>query len=131
MFAGVKDQKNSSAFQTRNETGCCIVGFNRQPQQRGDSRCDELWVVQRPQIDEDDGSCESRHEIMCYRYRNSRLANAAGADNGDATRSGQLKRQLANLVIPTDHSDRATREVGMRKLDGSGTGPVIVLLDLL
>ena len=59
-------------------------------------------------------------QVMPNRHRNRRLADAAGADDGDKARSGQLSRQLENVVIPADHPAQAAGKIGVRKIGGGG-----------
>src|SRR4051812_2661514 len=63
--------------------------------------------------------------MMCNSYRDGRLTNTAGADDGDKARCSELSRQLENVVIPADHSAQAARKIGVRKMGGSGRRHII------
>ena len=110
MFAGIENQKNPSALQKCNETRRCIVRLNRLPQHGGDGRRCELRISQHPEIDEEDRTREGVHQVMCNGDRDRRLADATSADDGDKARSGQVSRQLQDIIIPSDNSAQGGRE---------------------
>ena len=120
MFAGIENQKNPSALQKCNETRRCIVRLNRLPQHGGDGRRCELRISQHPEIDEEDRTREGVHQVMCNGDRDRRLADATSADDGDKARSGQVGRQLQDIIIPADDSAQAAGKVGVRKIGGGG-----------
>src|SRR3954468_10122402 len=58
--------------------------------------------------------------MMSNGHRDGRLADSAGADDGDEARSDQLSRYPENVVIPADHPDQAAGKLSVRKIGGSG-----------
>ena len=56
--------------------------------------------------------------MMPDRDRDRGLADAAGADDGDKARSGQLSRQREDVVVPADHPAQAAGQIGVRKIGG-------------
>ena len=120
VFAGVEDQKNSLVPQKYNQARPRIVGLDRQPQHGGDAGGHQLGITQHSKIDEQHGAREGFGQVMSNGHRNRGLADAAGADDGDKARRGQLRRQLENVVIPADHSAQAVGKIGVRKIGGGG-----------
>ena len=72
-------------------------------------------IAQHAEIDEEHGAGEGLEQVMSDRDRDRGLADAAGADDGDEARGGQLRRQLENVVVATDHPGQAAGQVGVRK----------------
>ena len=113
MLAGIEDQKNSLVPQIGDQAWRGVVGLNRQPQHGGERRGDQGGIAQHAKIDEQHGAGEGLDQMMSDRDRDRGFANAANADDGDKARSGQLSRELENVIVAPDHS-RSSGRAGWR-----------------
>ena len=85
----------------------------------------QVGIAQHPEIDEQHGAREGLDQMMSDRDRDRGLADAAGADDGDKARRGQLSRQPENVVVPADHPAQAAGQIGVREIARQRRGAVI------
>src|SRR5262245_34872369 len=62
---------------------------------------------------------------MCGGYRDSRLADATSTNDRNKARSGQMNRELEEVIIPADHVVWAAGKVGRKEIDRRVLGTAI------
>ena len=104
MFARIENQQNSPVAQVGDQIRRRVARLSRQSQHGGDGGRHQIGIAEHSKVDEEHSPRESADQVTPDRHCDRRLADAAGADDGDEAGGVQLGRHLENVVIPTDHS---------------------------